>query len=117
VIFINKIQKYLKLLFIILGILSLVTSIAIADDAFPTKPIQMIIPYGAGGTTDLFNRAMSSVIREYLKQSMLLVNKPGASGIEGTVELSKSKPDGYTIGWASSSNTVTAPIYLNAPYD
>ncbi len=65
--------------------------------AFPTKPIRIIVPYPAGGATDVAARLLAPRLQEELKQSVLIENKPGASGNLGMVSLLQSPPDGHTL--------------------
>jgi tripartite-type tricarboxylate transporter receptor subunit TctC len=69
---------------------------AFAED-YPTKPITMIIPLGAGGSHDLNARVMTSVLPTYLGEPVVVQLMPGASGRIGTAAAAKSKPDGYTL--------------------
>lgn len=73
------------------------TSPATAQD-YPTKPISMIVPYPPGGRTDLAARTLAEFLKTELKVPIVVINKPGASGVLGAKELSGATPDGYTIG-------------------
>lgn len=70
---------------------------ALAKDNYPTKPISLIIPYAAGGTTDVIGRALADGMSRYLKQTVVVENKPGAAGSMGANEMVRAKPDGYEI--------------------
>lgn len=85
---------------------------------FPNKPIQLIVPYGAGGSTDVMARAIATVAPKHFPQPLIVVNKAGGGGIPGRVEVAKSKPDGYTIlvGWGSGED-LTVPHQRPLPYD
>ena len=76
----------------------LAPSLAIAADAYPTKPITFICPWPAGGTADQSMRAMCLVASQILKQPIAVENKAGAAGMIGAKALASAKPDGYTIG-------------------
>jgi len=95
------------LLGLIVGLLAPVQGTA-AD--FPKRPIELIVPYSAGGITDTLARLLTGRSAEYLGQAMVVLNKPGAGGALGIDFVAKSKPDGYTLGSGASS---TLPI-LNA---
>ncbi len=69
---------------------------------YPTKPITIVVPYPAGGRTDLVGRLLAQVLPKYLKQSVVVVNKPGAGTVMGTLEVIKADPDGYTLGLFSN---------------
>jgi tripartite-type tricarboxylate transporter receptor subunit TctC len=89
-----------------------------ARAAYPDKPIQLIVPYGAGGSTDLLARAMAQVAPKYLPQPVAVVNKAGGAGAPGRVDVIKSKPDGHTLlfGYGSGEDIVV-PHQRQVPYD
>ncbi len=68
-----------------------------AQSTYPDRPIRMIIPFAAGGATDLHGRMLAARLQPLLKQTIIVEAKAGASGIIGTQEVLRSKPDGYTI--------------------
>ena len=86
--------------------------------AYPEKPIQLIVPYGAGGSTDLLARAIATVAPKYFPQPVVVVNKTGGGGIPGRVDVVRSNPDGYTLlfGWGSGEDLVV-PHQRKLPYD
>lgn len=83
---------------------------------YPTKPITLIIPYDAGGGTDVITRKLASLAEKHLPQPFAPVNKPGNTGAVGYMELYNSKPDGYTI-CAVTSTIVTHKLLGNIPYN
>jgi tripartite-type tricarboxylate transporter receptor subunit TctC len=93
-----------------------VTTAMAAD--YPNKPIQLIVPYGAGGSTDVLARAISQVAPKHFPQPLVVVNKAGGGGIPGRVDVVKSKADGYTLlfGYGSGEDTVV-PFQRPLPYD
>lgn len=82
---------------------------ATAGNAFPERPITMIVPWAPGGSTDVTSRVLARAAEKELGQPIVIVNKPGASTLIGMKELSLAKPDGYTIGTLSSSSYL-APL-------
>jgi tripartite-type tricarboxylate transporter receptor subunit TctC len=85
---------------------------------FPTKSVQLIAPYAAGGIVDTVGRLVSSKSQESLGQPMVVVNKPGAGATLGMDFVAKSKPDGYTLGVGSNGPLGIGPaISPNLPYD
>lgn len=86
-----------------------------ADD-FPQRPINFIVPWGPGGPADIIARALVEQASALLKQPVVILNKPGASGTIGTAELFRSKPDGHTILLADHISTVFQPRRMPLPY-
>ncbi|GEQ77317.1 MFS transporter [Comamonas testosteroni] len=89
-----------------------------AEAAFPEKPITFVVPYLAGGTTDLVARVVGEHMARTLGQPVVIENKPGAGGNIGMDVVAKSKPDGYTIGFgAISTNALNPHIYKSMAFD
>jgi tripartite-type tricarboxylate transporter receptor subunit TctC len=82
--------------------------LAVLAQAYPTKPIQLMVAYPAGGSTDIAARIVASIAEKDLGQSIVVVNKGGAGGQVGWTEMSRAKPDGYYIGFINlpALNTV-----------
>ncbi len=72
-------------------------SLPIEAAEFPTREVQIIIPYAAGGATDLIFRALAVTAQKYLGKPIIVVNRPGGGGTVGVTEASQAKPDGYTL--------------------
>lgn len=90
---------------------------ALADASYPNKPIRLIVPYAAGGGTDVIARKISHVMSEVLKQSIVVDNKPGAGTAIAAADLAKSAPDGYTVLWGDNSTYVVNQfLYKNLSY-
>lgn len=85
--------------------------------AYPTKPVKVIVPYGAGGGTDLTSRILVKEMETILGESFTVENISGASGTVGTVVASNAVADGYTLLFAPSDPIVAQPHKLNVPYD
>ena len=83
---------------------------------YPNRTIRMIVPFGAGGPTDVFTRAISEELRKVLNQPIVLENRPGAGTIIGTTEAAKSAPDGYTLLMISATQTTVETLNPNKPY-
>ncbi len=88
-----------------------------AQTKFPTRTVTLVVPYPAGGSNDIFARALGKKLAEAWGQSVIVENKPGAGGSIGAAHVSKSQPDGYTIMLLSSSFTTSAAIQPNLPFD
>jgi tripartite-type tricarboxylate transporter receptor subunit TctC len=103
--------------FIVAALLATWTAGALAQ-AFPSKPIRIVVPFSAGGPSDLTMRSMAPRMTELLGQSIVVDNRAGATGIIGAEMVAKSPPDGYTLLMATASvvaiNMVT---YSKLPYD
>ncbi len=85
--------------------------------AFPTKNLQMIVPYTPGGSADLFSRVMAQKLGEMWGRNIVVENRPGASGMIGTEIVTKAAPDGYTLLGHTSSYPATASIRAKLPFD
>ena len=83
----------------------LVATQCLAQD-YPTRPIKIIVPFGAGGPADVTARLIGGILQEGFGQPFVVENRTGAGGVIGTVEAAKSPPDGYTL--LMMSNTQTA---------
>lgn len=87
-------------------------------DAWPSRPITLIVPASAGSGSDLMAREMAHRLGQALKQSIIVDNKPGGSGVVGTNAVVRAAPDGYTLLYTNGSFTVMAPALLKSvPYD
>ena len=87
-------------------------------EAFPTKPIQVIVPFAPGGSNDVLARAVANVWRKHSPQPMVVITKPGAGGVLGVEYVVRSRPDGYTIYLGQgSSPDLTIPHFQKMPYD
>lgn len=84
---------------------------------FPEKHVEMIIPFDAGGNTDLMARALQAEMSKSLGQPLVPVNKPGAAATLGTAEVARSKTDGYTIGMMPVGPLAIQPSLRKLPYD
>ncbi|WP_029043192.1 tripartite tricarboxylate transporter substrate binding protein [Cupriavidus sp. WS] len=85
---------------------------------YPSRPIRFVVPYAAGGTTDLVARTVGQRIGEKLGQPVVVENRPGAGGNIGMEAVAKAAPDGYTIGFgAISTNALNPHIYKHVPFD
>ena len=89
-----------------------------AQDAYPSKTITMIVPFAAGGSTDVIGRVIADGLRQVLGQTVVVDNRGGAGGSIGTAAIAKAPPDGYTIGMGTASTLAINPAaYKSLPFD
>ncbi len=86
-----------------------------ADD-YPSRTVKIIAPFGAGGPTDVYTRAIAEELRKALHQTFILENRPGAGTTIGTDAVAKAAPDGYTLLMVSGTQTVNETLYSKKPY-
>lgn len=91
---------------------------ASAQQAYPTKPVKMLVGFAPGGPTDTAARAVAEALAKQLGQPVVVENKPGANGLIAATELIRSSPDGYTLFLASNGTLAIAPaVYKRLPYN
>jgi tripartite-type tricarboxylate transporter receptor subunit TctC len=104
------------------GCLSVVAALAATPDAgaadYPTRPIKLVVPYAAGGPTDVLGRLVGEYLGRDLKQAVIVENKAGAQGAIGAEAVARSEPDGYTLFVTAASIIVLNPmLYKKLSYD
>lgn len=89
-----------------------------AQEQFPSRPMQMIIPFAAGGPTDIVGRIMGAKMSELLGQTVVVEDRGGAGGTIGAADVAKAAPDGYTMLMATvSTNAINPALYRHLPYN
>jgi tripartite-type tricarboxylate transporter receptor subunit TctC len=104
--------RYMKgrvLVSLVIGAIFVLSGIAFAQD-YPTKPISILIPYNAGGSSDVGARIVASIAEKQIGQPIVVVNKPGAGGQVGWTELARQKPDGYHLGGINLPHLLCAAL-------
>lgn len=103
------------------AVLTTTTQAAFAADSaankYPTRPVRVIVPYPPGGGSDLTGRAIGQKLSDALGQTFVIDNRPGATGLIGTVIAAKASPDGYTIILADQPHSINSLVYSKPPYD
>ena len=85
--------------------------------AYPTRPVKLVVAFTAGGTTDLLARLLAQPLSERLGQPVVIENKPGGGTNIGLQQVVNAPPDGYTIGMTFATNTINPSLYKTLPFD
>ena len=99
------------------GIAAFAAITASAQDAFPAKPVRIVVPYAAGGPADLLARIVGEKLSPRLGQPVLIENKPGSGGHVGGEQVARSAPDGYTLALTTIAHNGAVKLYKNLRYD
>jgi tripartite-type tricarboxylate transporter receptor subunit TctC len=92
-------------------------SVASWSQAYPSRPVKIIVPYGVGGSADVYARFLGAKLQESLGQSAVVENRPGGGSIVGTDVVAKSDPDGYTLLMMSNTHTVNETLIPKKSFD
>jgi tripartite-type tricarboxylate transporter receptor subunit TctC len=92
-------------------------SAAAWSQSYPTKPVKIVVPYGVGGSADVYARYLGAKLQDTMGQSFVVENRPGAGSIVGTDYVAKSGPDGYTLLMMSNTHTVNETLIPKKPFD
>jgi tripartite-type tricarboxylate transporter receptor subunit TctC len=84
---------------------------------YPNHPVTIVVPFGAGGSADVYARVLAQKLGAEFKQSFIVENRPGAGAVIGTQYVAKSAPDGYTLMMMSNTQTVNESLLHNKPYE
>jgi tripartite-type tricarboxylate transporter receptor subunit TctC len=97
---------------------SLLPGIGLAQQAYPTRPVRIIVPFPAGGTTDIFARLLGEKLSQSLGQQFVIENRGGAGGNIGADAVAKAEPDGYVLVMGTvGTHAINASLYAKMPYD
>lgn len=115
-------MNFLRVKSALTGCLSLVAALAIAPNTnaaeYPTRPIKLVVPYAAGGPTDVLGRLVGEYLGRDMKQAVIVENKAGAQGAIGAEAVARAEPDGYTLFVTAASIIVLNPmLYKKLSYD
>ncbi len=112
----NLFQKITRVVALVASVSALLCN-PVAAQTFPTKPIRIVVPFGAGGVADLTARTVAQKMSEALGQSVVIDNKPGAGGVVAGEAVSKAEPDGHTLLLMSNGTAVSAGLFKSLPFD
>src|SRR5690242_14032902 len=97
---------------------ALTESASAAETAYPSKLVRVVVPFAAGGSTDLLARNIAQLLNDAWKQPVIVENRVGGAGIVGSELVAKSPPDGYTLLIGTvTTHAVAATLYQKLPYD
>nr|WP_314628600.1 tripartite tricarboxylate transporter substrate binding protein [uncultured Noviherbaspirillum sp.] len=97
--------------------LTCMATIAMAQQAYPTRPVRIIVPFAPGGFTDVVARLLAQKLTTAFGQSFFIENRPGAGSTIGTDAVAKAAPDGYNLVMISTTHVISPALYKNIPYD
>ena len=101
---------------VLLALAAAVAASPVRADDYPSRPVKIIAPFGAGGPTDVYTRDIAEELQKSLRQAFVIENRPGAGTTLGTDLVAHATPDGYTLLMVSSTQTVNETLYANKPY-
>ena len=107
--------RHLAALLALTGAITIWASPVRADE-YPSRPVKIVVPFGAGGPTDVYARAIAEELRKSMHQTFVMENRPGAGTTIGTEVVAKSAPDGYTLLMVSGTQTVNETLYAHKQY-
>ncbi len=87
------------------------------SQAYPSRPVKIIVPYGVGGSADVYARYLGAKLQDSVGQTFVIENRPGGGSIVGTDVVAKSEPDGYTLLMMSNTHTVNETLIPKKPFD
>ena len=88
-----------------------------AADTYPTRPIRLVVPYGAGGNADILGRIVGARLADVLGQPVIIDNRPGASGLLGSEMVARAAPDGHTLLWVANGHATNPIVIKKMPFD
>lgn len=110
-------MKKSRLIVTALGAAALAAVMGAGASDYPSRPIRVIVPQSAGGSTDVAARILTDQLSTSLKQNLVVDNRPGAGSLNGTEAAAKAAPDGYTLLSIAASLTITPALQSNLPFD
>ena len=99
-----------------LGLALLSSSVVAQQKSYPEKPITLLVPYGADGNSDRMARGFAEAAKKHLRQPIVVVNRPEASGTRAIADAVSAMPDGYTLAWGTVATLTVQPQRIDLPY-
>src|SRR3954466_13321189 len=100
-----------------LAALCLLAGVDASAQTYPSRPVKLVVPYGVGGSADVYARYIGAKLSETLGQPVVIENRPGAGSIVGTDAVAKAEPDGYTLLMMSNTHTVNETLVPKKPFE
>jgi tripartite-type tricarboxylate transporter receptor subunit TctC len=101
----------------VFGVILLCFGLSAWAQAYPSRPVKIIVPYGVGGSADVYARYLGAKLQDSMGQPVVVENRPGGGSIVGTDVVAKSDPDGYTLLMMSNTHTVNETLIPKKPFD
>ncbi len=101
----------------VLGLILFCVGMSAGAQAYPSRPVKIVVPYGVGGPADIYARFIGARMQETIGQPVVVEDRPGAGSIVGTDYVAKSPPDGYTLLMMSNTHTVNETLIPKKPFD
>src|SRR6266699_2768613 len=109
-------MTWLRLFISAVSLLGL-SGVASAQDAFPSKPVHLLVPFPPGGAVDIVGRTLGDELSKRWGQSVIIENRPGAGGTIASQAAAKAPPDGYTLIIVATGHAINPHLYAKLPYD
>ena len=110
-------NKFIRAIALAAAILAFGSPGAVLGQAFPVKPVRLMVPFPPGGATDIIGRLVAGKMQEVWGQSVIVETKPGAGTVVGTDYVAKSPPDGYTMGMVVTAHVINPSLRSSMPFD
>src|SRR5277367_455255 len=102
---------------IALALICALAALPASAQTYPARSVKIIVPFGAGGSADVYARFVGAKLSDALGQPFVVENRPGGGAVVGSDAVAKSAPDGYTLLMMSNTHTVNETLFAKRPYD
>ncbi len=113
----SPVKPVRRSLALLLGVVLAASGSAVSAQSYPDQPVKLVVPFPAGGTTDVLARALGQKLAEKIHQPVIIENKPGAGATIGAEYVARAKPDGYTLLMGAVHHTIATTFYRSLRYD